>query len=182
MAAHDTMQSTALFEADVRSTMQAKPMFSHEHNAEGFALAWSCQTVGALATGDCGGHLHTWAPREGGSWQVSAAYGGHPDSVEDVEWSPTEQTVLATACVDKVCHHWCGDTVVACAAAAAAAAACIAAGESGCQLFANIIPCVQPWMTHCLSCMQLREHDRCPNSKKMPASVDACSHPNRAHA
>ena len=77
-------------------------MFSHTHSAEGYALAWSQQVVGALAAGDCRGKLHTWAPREGGSWEVSTSYGGHTDSVEDVEWSPTEGSVLATACVDKV--------------------------------------------------------------------------------
>lgn len=84
------------------SRMQVKPMFTHVHSTEGFALAWSPQDVGALASGDCRGKLHTWAPREGGSWAVSSAYQGHKGSVEDVEWSPSEKTVLATACVDKV--------------------------------------------------------------------------------
>ena len=86
----------------MRARLQVKPMFTHTHSTEGFALAWSRQVVGALATGDCRGKLHTWEPREGGTWTVSSAYAGHKDSVEDVEWSPTEGSVLATACVDKV--------------------------------------------------------------------------------
>lgn len=77
-------------------------MQTQSHAAEGFGLGWSPHTVGALASGDCRGKLHTWAPREGGSWAVSGAYAGHGGSVEDIEWSPSEATVLATACVDKV--------------------------------------------------------------------------------
>jgi WD40 repeat protein len=84
--------------------LQMKPMHSHTHSSEGYALAWSLQEVGALASGDCRGKLHTWAPREGGSWVVSSSFAGHTASVEDVEWSPTEGTVLASACVDKVSY------------------------------------------------------------------------------
>jgi WD40 repeat protein len=84
------------------AVFQVKPIFSKTHSSEGYALAWSQEVVGALASGDCQGKLHTWAPREGGSWEVSNAFAGHSASVEDVEWSPTEGTVLASACVDKV--------------------------------------------------------------------------------
>lgn len=77
-------------------------MQSHKHATEGFALAWSAQTVGCLASGDCEGNLHVWDPKEGGSWAVSGAYEGHGGSVEDIQWSPAEATVFATACVDKV--------------------------------------------------------------------------------
>lgn len=80
-------------------------MQTMSHAAEGFGLAWSPHTVGALASGDCRGKLHTWAPREGGSWAASGAYAGHGGSVEDIEWSPSEGSVLATACVDKVPSH-----------------------------------------------------------------------------
>ena len=83
--------------------VQVKPMFTQTHSTEGFALAWSRQAVGALAVGDCRGKLHTWDAQEGGTWAVSGAYQGHTDSVEDIEWSPTEATVFATACIDKVC-------------------------------------------------------------------------------
>jgi WD40 repeat protein len=82
--------------------IQVKPMFTHTHSTEGFGLAWSRQVVGTLAVGDCRGKLHTWQPKEGGSWVVSSPFQGHTGSVEDVEWSPSEGTVLATACVDKV--------------------------------------------------------------------------------
>lgn len=82
--------------------MQVKPMQTHSHAAEGFALGWSPHSVGYFASGDCRGGLHVWTPKEGGSWTVSGAYGGHDGSVEDIQWSPAEATVFATACVDKV--------------------------------------------------------------------------------
>lgn len=85
--------------------VQVKPLQTQSHAGEGFGLGWSPHTVGALASGDCRGKMHTWAPREGGSWAVSGAYAGHVGSVEDIEWSPSEGTVLATACVDKVRTH-----------------------------------------------------------------------------
>lgn len=81
--------------------LQVKPMQTHSHAAEGFGLDWSPATVGALASGDCRGTMHVWTPREGGAWTVSGAYSGHGGSVEDIEWSPSEGSVLATACVDK---------------------------------------------------------------------------------
>jgi ribosome assembly protein RRB1 len=79
-------------------------MQTHSHASEGFALGWSPQSVGSFACGDCSGALHVWSPKEGGSWTVSGPYAGHSGSVEDIQWSPTEATVFATACVDKVRH------------------------------------------------------------------------------
>jgi ribosome assembly protein RRB1 len=73
---------------------------------EGFALGWSPVTAGRLASGDCKRHLHVWEPQEGGGWAVSGAYTGHEDSVEDVAWSPTEATVLATCGVDRSVRIW----------------------------------------------------------------------------
>ena len=82
-------------------------MQTYSHASEGFALGWSLQSIGCLASGDCQGGLHVGNPKEGGSWEVSGAYQGHGGSVEDVQWSPTEATVNATACVDKVCCRPC---------------------------------------------------------------------------
>lgn len=108
--------------------LSLSPVASHRHGAEGFGLAWSPGPApGRLASGDCGGGLRVWEPREGGasatttatattteanqsstlSWAVSQPYGGHEHdggrhraSVEDVAWSPTEATVFATAATD----------------------------------------------------------------------------------
>lgn len=78
----------------------------HAHSSEGFALDWSPVAVGKLASGDCRSKLHIWEPTPAGRWAVSAAYKGHEASVEDIQWSPTEETVLATCSVDKTIKVW----------------------------------------------------------------------------
>lgn len=42
-----------------------------------------------------------WEPQEGGRWAVSSSYNGHTGSVEDLQWSPSEATVFASASTDR---------------------------------------------------------------------------------
>ena len=86
-----------------------KPFFTHpsKQNAEGYALDWSPVQTGYLATGDCRGRLHLWTPQSDGasSYSVSQLYesanssssNDASSSMEDIQWSPTEATVLAGA-------------------------------------------------------------------------------------
>ncbi len=79
-------------------TLQLAPLQAHRHATEGYALDWSPQAAGQLATGDCRRHLHVWSPTPAGSWEVSAPYKGHTQSVEDLQWSPTEPNVSCLPC------------------------------------------------------------------------------------
>ena len=83
-------------------TLQLAPLQAHRHATEGYALDWSPQAAGQLATGDCKRHLHVWSPTPAGGWEVSAPYKGHTQSVEDLQWSPTEPNVSCLPCRQKL--------------------------------------------------------------------------------
>lgn len=78
----------------------------HTHSKEGYALDWSPCVAGRLASGDCRSKIHVWEPSPGGKWSVGGALKGHEDSVEDIQWSPGEATVFASASVDKTIRIW----------------------------------------------------------------------------
>ena len=82
-----------------------KAYFSYsKHGTEGWALDWSIVKEGQLATGDCEGNIHIWSA-ENGSYSVSPSYvadrsiprAGTSLSIEDLQWSPSEATVFASA-------------------------------------------------------------------------------------
>lgn len=105
--------------------MRKDPFFVYSgHSTEGYAIDWSRVTPGRLATADCDGNIHVWnathpvAPNDivakygrkkmqhdpwgNSSFTVKPTYSAHGDnldnpSVEDLQWSPTEATVLASA-------------------------------------------------------------------------------------
>lgn len=91
------------------------------HETEGYAVDWSAVALGRLVTGDCRGRIHVW-DADGGAlgqtaggeefssaipWQVEAPHtGGHKGSVEDLQWSPNEAGVFASAGVDGTVRIW----------------------------------------------------------------------------
>lgn len=82
-------------------------LFHFKHDAEGYALAWNVKTEGRLLTGDCNGVIRHWSPLEGGRWAIDGeSFSGHADSVEDVQWSPSEADVFASCSVDKTVRLW----------------------------------------------------------------------------
>ena len=59
--------------AKARSRVDLKPVFSHTHSTEGFALDWSLVKAGRLVTGDCRSKIHVWEPQvRGGGAGVDA--------------------------------------------------------------------------------------------------------------
>ncbi|KAH7307800.1 hypothetical protein KP509_22G078400 [Ceratopteris richardii] len=77
------------------------------HKDEGFALDWSAVVPGRLVSGDCKCAIHLWEPTADGKWSVeSKPFLGHKSSVEDLQWSPTEQGVFASCSVDTTIGIW----------------------------------------------------------------------------
>ncbi|KAL7577716.1 hypothetical protein ACA910_015224 [Epithemia clementina (nom. ined.)] len=96
------------------SEIPNKPFYSYnKHRTEGYALDWSRVKPGQLVSGDCDGNIHLWTPKDQGGtgYTVSPAYqaneklisrsstkgGNVMKSVEDLQWSPSEATVFASA-------------------------------------------------------------------------------------
>lgn len=90
-----------------RAPPPTKPSFSFRgHRDEGYALDWSPVSQGHLLTGDCAGDIHFWTPGAAGQWSVGPSMAGHTDSVEDLQWSPSEATVFSSASADNTVKIW----------------------------------------------------------------------------
>ena len=85
------------------SSKQGQPFFTYTgHSNEGFAMDWSTMQTTNLATGDVDGKIHVWNGTESKSDFVVTPMYESDYSVEDLQWSPTESTVLAAA----ECHGY----------------------------------------------------------------------------
>lgn len=82
-----------------------RPFFVYGgHSTEGYAMAFNKKEYGTLATGDCSGDIHIWNyinssngyQYDQNSWSVEPYYKAE-NSIEDIQWSPTEFTVLCSA-------------------------------------------------------------------------------------
>ncbi|XP_063729059.1 glutamate-rich WD repeat-containing protein 1-like isoform X2 [Symsagittifera roscoffensis] len=77
------------------------------HSTEGYGLDWSPVSTNQIASGDCSGNLHVWELADEGS-RVSnvCKFSGSRGSVEDIQWSPAESTVLSTCGTDSAVRIW----------------------------------------------------------------------------
>jgi len=104
---------TQHFEAlDVPPTTKLKnvePLQSFSgHPNEGFAIDWSPTVPGRLITGDCTKFIYLWEMQTGTcKWEINfAPFSAHTNSVEDLQWSPSEADVFASCSVDRTVKIW----------------------------------------------------------------------------
>ncbi|GAQ42048.1 ribosome biogenesis protein [Aspergillus niger] len=78
------------------------------HKSEGYALDWSpLQPLGKLLTGDNDGLIYVTTRTEGGGWVTDTRpFTGHMSSVEELQWSPNEKNVFASASSDGSVKVW----------------------------------------------------------------------------
>lgn len=83
------------------------PVFQFKgHKIEGYAIDWSNCDKGKLATGDCNANIFITSPTDSG-WRTDfRPFTSHQGSVEDLQWSPSEATVFASASVDRTIKIW----------------------------------------------------------------------------
>lgn len=88
---------------------QNKPISTFRmHRSEGYALDWSpFIPQGKLLTGDNDGKIFVTAGGDGGKFSVDIRpFTGHTGSVEDLQWSPSERNVFASASSDGTVKIW----------------------------------------------------------------------------
>ena len=106
-----SVQLTSMLRHGPRAAPPSRPTFTFSgHRNEGYAIDWSPVTAGCLLTGDCAGDIYAWNPLDtatGPSWQVNPnPFHDHSSSVEDLQWSPSEATVFASASADTTVKIW----------------------------------------------------------------------------
>ena len=88
---------------------QSKPVATlRMHSTEGYALDWSpLAPLGKLLSGDNDGKIFLTTRGEGATFIADTKpFSGHQGSVEDIQWSPTEASVFASASSDGTVKVW----------------------------------------------------------------------------
>uniref|UniRef100_A0A0K0FY56 Glutamate-rich WD repeat-containing protein 1 n=1 Tax=Strongyloides venezuelensis TaxID=75913 RepID=A0A0K0FY56_STRVS len=85
-----------------------RPLHSNiSHTTEGFALSWNNIKLGTLASADNHGKIYITNMHEGGKFVTNLTpYKGHKSSIEDIEWSPTEESLFVTVSSDRSIKLW----------------------------------------------------------------------------
>lgn len=108
---HDITPHLASFDTPgmIVSPQQNKPICTiRAHKSEGYALDWSPLVPdGKLLTGDNDGLIYVTTRTAGGGFVTDTRpFKGHTSSVEDIQWSPSEASVFASASSDGTVRVW----------------------------------------------------------------------------
>ncbi|ROT38117.1 ribosome assembly protein RRB1 [Sodiomyces alkalinus F11] len=108
---HDITPHLASFDnpGAIVSAQQNKPACTvRAHKTEGYGLDWSPLVPGGkLLTGDNDGLIYVTTRTDGGGFVTDTrAFQGHTGSVEEIQWSPSEASVFASASSDGTVRIW----------------------------------------------------------------------------
>ncbi|RFU79366.1 ribosome biogenesis [Trichoderma arundinaceum] len=108
---HDVTPHLTSFDTPgtVITAQQNKPISTiRAHKSEGYAVDWSPLVPGGkLLTGDNDGLIYMTSRTDGGGWVTdNRPFQGHTSSVEEIQWSPSEQSVFASASSDGSIRIW----------------------------------------------------------------------------
>ncbi|KAI4214228.1 MAG: hypothetical protein LQ351_003313 [Letrouitia transgressa] len=108
---HDVTPQLTAFDVPgtILTPQQSRPVATLKmHRTEGYAVNWSPLTAqGKLITGDNDGKIFVTTCADGGKWTPeNQPFTGHQSSVEDLQWSPNERNVFASASSDGTVKVW----------------------------------------------------------------------------
>ncbi|KAK2068122.1 hypothetical protein P8C59_002785 [Phyllachora maydis] len=108
---HDVTPHLASFDSPglVVTPQQNKPVTTiRAHKAEGYGVDWSpLHPAGKLLTGDNDGLVYVTTRSDNGNFVTDTRpFQGHTGSVEEIQWSPSEASVFASASSDGTIRVW----------------------------------------------------------------------------
>ncbi|KAK3994187.1 WD40-repeat-containing domain protein [Cladorrhinum sp. PSN332] len=108
---HDITPHLASFDTPgtIVTQQQNKPLCTiRAHKTEGYAVDWSpLHPQGKLLTGDNDGLIYCTTRTDGGGFVTDTRpFVGHTSSVEELQWSPSEASVFASASSDGTIRVW----------------------------------------------------------------------------
>lgn len=108
---HDIRPQLAAFDipGTIITPQQKEPLTTLKmHRTEGYAVDWSpLVPEGKLVTGDNDGKIFLTTCGDDGEWTTdNRPFAGHASSVEDIQWSPNERNVFASASSDGTVKVW----------------------------------------------------------------------------
>lgn len=108
---HDVTPHLSSFDTPgtIITPQQNKPLSTlRMHKSEGYGLDWSpLFSTGKLVTGDNNGKIYLTTRSSGEGWATdSTPFQGHTGSIEELQWSPKEKNVFASASSDGSIKIW----------------------------------------------------------------------------